>query len=110
MLIHKIKREIATLRDIAYHRLYYKPRSEKGVIDQFHKLYYDSHIFNKTWSNTWWMGVPVGKCPFDLWTYQELIFAVKPDLIIETGTCYGGSAYFYASLCDLMGQGKVVTV
>src|SRR5258708_2714962 len=56
------------------------------------------------------MGVPVGKCPFDLWTYQELIFELKPDLIIETGTCYGGSAYFYASLCDLMGHGRVVTV
>ena len=110
MIFQKLKREAATIRDIIYHRLYYKGGTERDLIDQFHKLYYDSSSFNKTWKNTWWMGVPVGKCPFDLWIYQELIYEIKPDLIIETGTCFGGSAYYYASICDLLSHGKVVTI
>jgi len=110
MLMQKIKRETATLRDILYHRLYYKPGSEQGIIDQFHKLYYDASNFGETWANTWWRGVPALKCPLDLWIYQEIIYELKPDLIIETGTCLGGSALYLANLCDMMGHGNVVTV
>jgi cephalosporin hydroxylase len=110
MLMQKIKREAATLRDIVYHRLYFKPGSERDVIDQFHKLYYDSYRLKKTWGNTFWMGTPVGKSPFDLWMYQELFFQLKPDLLIETGTNLGGSAFYYASLFDLLGKGRVVTI
>jgi len=50
------------------------------------------------------------KCPFDLWVYQELIYKVKPDIIIECGTYKGGSAYFFASILDLMKKGKVITI
>src|ERR1700681_2171040 len=106
MLIQKIKREAATWRDIVYHRLYFKPSSEKDIIDEFHKLYYDSYILKKTWGDTSWLGVTVGKSPFDLWTYQEMLFELKPDLLIETGTCLGGSAYYFASLMDLLGKGR----
>lgn len=56
------------------------------------------------------MGIPVLKCPLDLWIYQEIIFRVKPDLIIETGTYKGGTAHFFASMCELIGTGEVVTV
>jgi len=35
--------------------------------------------------------------------YQEIMFEVKPDLIMETGTYRGGSALFFAHLCDLPG-------
>lgn len=57
-----------------------------------------------------WLGTPLVKCPFDLHSYQELIFETKPTLLIETGTFAGGSALFYASLFDLIGEGRVVTV
>jgi len=56
------------------------------------------------------MGLPVMKYPGDAWTYQEIIFDTKPDLIIETGTHQGGSALFLAHMCDLLGKGRVVTV
>jgi cephalosporin hydroxylase len=56
------------------------------------------------------LGIPTLKCPLDLWIYQEIIYEIKPDLIIETGTAYGGSALYLAHLCDLMGKGNVVTV
>ena len=50
------------------------------------------------------------KCPLDLWIYQEILFAVQPDVIIECGTNRGGSAYFMGALFDLIGEGKIVTV
>lgn len=92
------------------HRLYIGPRRERSVLDEFHKLYYYSSVSGKTWSDTWWQGIQVLKCPLDLWVYQEIIVRTKPDLIIETGTYKGGAAHFLASMCDLSGHGNVVTV
>lgn len=60
--------------------------------------------------DTRWLGVSVGKLPEDLWIYQEVIHETRPDVLIETGTAYGGSALFFASLFDLLGRGKVVSV
>ena len=45
-----------------------------------------------------WMGIPIIKFPSDLLVLQEIIFEVKPDLIIETGVAHGGSLCFLASI------------
>jgi cephalosporin hydroxylase len=63
-----------------------------------------------TWSDTYWMGVPTLKCPLDMWIYQEIIFEREPDWIIEAGTKHGGSAYFLASICDLIQTGRIITI
>lgn len=78
----------------------------KIVIKEFHRIYYNSDI----WKNTFWFGVPCWKCPLDLWIYQEILYEIKPDVIIECGTAHGGSALFLASICDLIGNGKIVTI
>lgn len=78
------------------------------ISTEFEKLYYD--CADTTWKSMSWMGVPIQKNPFDLWMYQQLIFKLKPDLIIETGTLYGGSALYLAHLCELIGKGSVVTI
>lgn len=83
-------------------------RLRKAVIDQFHRIYY--HSPKSTWQNTFYRGVEVWKCPLDLWLYQEILQEVEPDLIIETGTAFGGSGYYLADLCDTFGRGKVVSV
>lgn len=57
-----------------------------------------------------WMGLPIIQYPQDMVMMQELIFEVKPDLIIETGIAHGGSLVFYASMLELLGQGQVVGV
>jgi cephalosporin hydroxylase len=57
-----------------------------------------------------WLGRPVIQFPEDMIRMQEVIFAVKPDVIIETGVAHGGSLIFYASLCTAMGRGRVVGV
>jgi cephalosporin hydroxylase len=60
--------------------------------------------------NTRWLGVPVIKCPFDLWVYQEILFELRPDVVVECGTSKGGSAYFLSSMCELLGHGHVITI
>jgi cephalosporin hydroxylase len=57
-----------------------------------------------------WLGRPVIQLPEDLIRVQEVLFAVQPDVIVETGVAHGGSAVFYASLCRLMGKGRVIAV
>lgn len=78
----------------------------KEITDKFHIEYETS----RAWEKISWLGIPMFKLPFDAFIIQELIFKVRPDYIIETGTAYGGSALFYASLLELLGNGRVITV
>lgn len=76
-------------------------------IDAFHRVFYASR---QTHGMTFYEGVPVLKNPLDLWVAQEIIWDLKPTLIIETGTAYGGSALFYARQLDRIGEGKVLSI
>jgi len=51
-----------------------------------------------------WLGRPIIQFPQDMIAMQELIWQVKPDLIIETGIAHGGSLIFYASMLELIGE------
>ncbi len=57
-----------------------------------------------------WMGRPIIQYPQDMVIMQELIWDVKPDLIIETGIAHGGSLIFYASMLELIGKGEILGV
>ena len=81
---------------------------QNKITNRFHKLYY--HFHKRTWANTFWFNAPAKKCPLDLWIYQEIIFKLRPDIIIETGTAGGGSALFLASICELLKNGKIITI
>jgi cephalosporin hydroxylase len=85
-----------------------EPGFQRSVVELFHSLYYQNR--DRTWLNTYWQGVRVTKCPLDLWIYQEILFEVRPDVIIECGTSYGGSALYLAGLCDLLGTGRIYSV
>ena len=85
-------------------------KSEAGVVDAFHRLYYETEDGAGTWKNMRWLGVDILKCPMDLWIYQELLFELRPDVILETGTAYGGSAFYLATLCDILKHGRIITV
>lgn len=78
------------------------------TVDNFHKVYYENESL--WFKDTMWMGVPIRKLPSDMMIYQEIIYRTRPDVIIETGTAVGGSALFFASLFDLMGNGLVLTI
>lgn len=60
--------------------------------------------------NFTWMGRPIIQFPEDLIRIQEVIYQVKPDVIIETGIAHGGSLIYYASLFKAMGKGRVIGV
>jgi len=109
-LPRRLAGELKTLRNLVRHRAYIDPKSERSIVEAFHRLYYDAHLFGKTWRDTSWMGIPCAKCPLDLWVYQEIIFETRPDLIVETGTFNGGSALYLASVCDMVGAGRVLTI
>jgi cephalosporin hydroxylase len=55
-----------------------------------------------------WMGRPIIAYPQDMIAMQELIWEIKPDLIIEAGIAHGGSLVYYASLLELIGGDGVV--
>ena len=58
-------------------------------------------------TSTSYFGVKTLKNPLDFWVYQELIYAHKPDVIIEIGNNWGGSTLALAHFLDLMNHGRV---
>lgn len=85
--------------------------SQQAVVDDFHKLYYEQRVEERKTVILFWLGWPMFKSPADLWTYQEIVTATRPEVIIECGTRYGGGALFLASLFDLIGgPGEVITI
>src|SRR6266850_5174167 len=57
-----------------------------------------------------WLGRPIIQAPEDIVRTQEVIYRVKPDVLIETGVAHGGSLILYASLFKAIGKGRVVGV
>jgi cephalosporin hydroxylase len=82
--------------------------TSSSILDAFHEWFYVNE--GTTWKNTQWLGVPIEKCPLDTWIYQEIIYETKPDVLVEAGTFKGGSAYFFASMFDLLKRGRVLTI
>lgn len=67
--------------------------------------------FNQNYSYTFsWMGRPIIQLPEDMIRIQEVIYQVKPDVVIETGVAHGGSLIYYASLLKAMDKGRVIGI
>jgi len=79
---------------------------QQEAIEAFHRLFYESGV----WWRTFWLGTGVLQNPLDLWVYQEIIYELRPDLIVECGSYAGGSAQYFATICDLIGHGRVLTI
>jgi cephalosporin hydroxylase len=75
-------------------RAYYFYRPTGSESEEYHKWYFNTTVWNKTK----WMGVDCWKWVGDMWNYQEILFELKPSLVIEFGTWHGGSALFFASV------------
>lgn len=62
------------------------------------------------WQSFSWLGFQIWQLPEDLQRLQEVIVTLKPDVIVETGTKHGGSSIFFASMCRLLGKGRVISI
>ena len=86
-------------------RYFYQPTGSEP--EEYHKWYYNTFV----WKKTTWMGIDCWKSVSDMWNYQEILFELKPSLVIEFGTAHGGSALFFASVMRQIGEPfKVLSV
>jgi len=67
---------------------------------RYHLWYYRHHV----WDTVTWLGVKTLKSPADMWNYQEILYYLKPSIVIEFGTRYGGSALFFAVVMRHLGK------
>ena len=81
-------------------------RLDRAAVSRAHDVLY----LSDAWTEATWLGAQALKNPLDLWVYQEIMFETRPELVVETGTYRGGSAFFLASICDLLGAGEVVSI
>lgn len=81
-------------------------RLDRAAVSRAHDILY----LSDAWTETTWLGAQALKNPLDLWIYQEIMVETRPELIVETGTYRGGSAFYLASICDLLGAGEVLSV
>lgn len=78
--------------------IFYRPAN--SVAEDYHHWYYNTGV----WRQTRWMGISTLKSPMDMWNYQEILWDLKPALVIEFGTYHGGSALFFAMVIRQMSQ------
>jgi len=84
---------------------------DEQIVRQFHDLYHRRWLRQGADTiNLNWFGYETVKCPLDLWIYQELLVKTRPDVVIETGTWFGGSALYLAMVLEQIGHGKVITI
>lgn len=81
-----------------FSQLFY--RSTGSESEEYAKWYFNNLI----WQQTSWMGIETYKSPSDMWNYQEIIASMKPSLVIEFGTAFGGSALFWSNVMRQIGD------
>ncbi|GEM_PF-358023 len=84
------------------------------VVREFHRLFYEGGLQENDGrglhAQTRYHGIEAHKCPFDLWIFQEILFDVRPQLVIELGTYLCGTTLFLAHQLEALGAGSVVSI
>jgi cephalosporin hydroxylase len=57
-----------------------------------------------------WCGFKVSQNPLDMWMYADIIHRCRPQVVVESGTAYGGTALFMAMVMDWEGVGRILTI
>jgi cephalosporin hydroxylase len=96
------------------HQAYQQVRERRNLPISAQQDFELMRLFHKlpVWDNLWFYNIKIGKNPVDLWVMQDIIWEIRPDFIIETGTFRGGSALFWANVLNGMGltNSRVITV
>jgi cephalosporin hydroxylase len=83
--------------------------ADKELNELSTKFITDSSKYKYSYHFTW-LGRPIIQFPQDIIAIQEIIWEIKPDLVIETGIAHGGSLILSASILELIGHGKVLGI
>lgn len=82
-------------------------RALRRALPLYHAWYYDTRV----WNNVTFLGIKTLKSVSDMWNYQEILWELKPSLIVEFGTRFGGSAlYFEMILASINMRHRVLSV
>ncbi len=104
--------------DTEENTLQIKENSEVKVMNLYSKEAFEiiSHQWKRIgWNEKYiytfsWLGRPIIQLPEDMIRIQEIIYDLKPDVIVETGIAHGGSLIYYASILNSIGKGRVIGV
>lgn len=81
--------------------------ADSNLAQKTNEVFVESCRYNYSY-NFSWLGRPIIQYPQDIVAMQEIIWSVKPDLIVETGIAHGGSLIFHASMLELIGGDGLV--
>ena len=87
-----------------------KAQGEDAKLKELAREFYNESARHKYTYHFSWMGRPIIQLPQDMMAMQEIIWRIKPDLVIECGIAHGGSILYYASLLELQGHGEVLGI
>jgi cephalosporin hydroxylase len=87
-----------------------RPEQPVPMPEELRASFVEAYWRTLVWRSTTWLGRRLPNPPTDLITYQEIMARVRPDVVIETGSGSGGRALYLASVCELLGHGRVVSV
>jgi cephalosporin hydroxylase len=80
------------------------------VPDELKTAFVEAYWRSLAWQQTTWLDRPVTNPPTDLVVYQEIVSQIRPDWIVEVGAGNGSRAHFLASICELLGHGRLVSI
>jgi cephalosporin hydroxylase len=86
------------------------PQTPVPIPEDLRLAFVEAFWSSLAWKQTAWLGRHIAAAPTDLLAYQDAATRVRPDWIVETGTGDGGRTIFLATICDLLGTGRVVSI
>jgi cephalosporin hydroxylase len=94
------------------------PQEGKGIIDwtirewlEYHqRMIHQGSLSESPDLQQSWLGRTIWKNPLDCWTYQEILYDTKPEVVIELGVAHGGCTLYLANLLDLVGSASAQVV
>jgi len=106
-----MKKKIISLREFLKKKNNWRKKIYKNVkIKNLKKsLYIESDKLNYSYTHTW-LGEPILQTPEDIITQQEILHRTKPEVIIETGVCWGGSILFYDMMSKILPIKKIIGI
>jgi cephalosporin hydroxylase len=85
-----------------------KKAEDQAAIDRVTTMWSQS---KQTFLRNKWLGIPTLQNPMDVWVTQEILFEIKPDFLVETGTFLGDSAALWATILEQINpKARVITI